>query len=378
MLDALSYFLAALWGLALAVGRWPAGQRCCLIISDPFTVNDLAGNYSQRSGSWSIASGVLTTSSAGAVLRCEVAGVTGHGKATVSVKLDTNGGKARLIGALVDDDNYLFAELTRVSGSSAILALWKRAGGAETQLGASIPAAFNFSFAASPQLCWNGSTATALLGFGGLTESYTGTGTKAGLGASPNGGTATFDDFALWQNATDDPTCPTCTGCPTICSPEATTMSVSFVGFTDTSVFCADRGVTGRGCISNPCSAYDGYTFVVPRTSACNFDGSFSPAICDSRLADQVSGVFTTFGGDTFADVCVTPPSQCDFGLGGYAWGFRSASLGPSPIDCSSISGISLPYDSAITFSLCNGFGFPAAPNAGCNGTGVICTLSTA
>ena len=187
----------------------------CEIFSDDFTTDRLAGEYT-TSGTVAVSAGALTMTTAGAYAIENTAGTTGHGRATVAVKQTTSGGSGRLIGSYVDNDNYLFCELT-VNGGSSTFKLWKKVATVDTQLGST------FTFTASTgtyytlELCWSGDYAVGSLLSAGTRvtsfhQAYSGTGNKAGLGASPNGGTATFDDFVFHKHHIDNADCAVCHG----------------------------------------------------------------------------------------------------------------------------------------------------------------------
>ena len=72
--DARPWYARKLWPDSR---RWMSRRRCCctscIIFSDDFAADDLAANWTQQSGTWSIGSGVLSTSSSNAVLTCNTA-----------------------------------------------------------------------------------------------------------------------------------------------------------------------------------------------------------------------------------------------------------------------------------------------------------------
>lgn len=190
----------------------------CTAFTDDYSTDQLATAYNTRSGSWSVGSGVLTTTSSGALLRCE-SEVNGRGRVTVTAKLSTASGSWRLIGSYADDDNYLFVEFAYTGvGNNYTIKLYDRTAGANTQMGRTLTGATAAGNNVQLFLCWDGDH----LAMGGPSTSgteiilgeYSGVGTKAGVGASP-GATATFDNFTLSRHKADNSTCFSCQPCTT-------------------------------------------------------------------------------------------------------------------------------------------------------------------
>jgi len=178
----------------------------CTIYSSDFSSDDLATNWTQTAGSWSIGSGVLTTGSAGAIL--ELTGVTHPnfqiGRFRFKAKCDTSGGKVRVgfgYGA-----SYGFMELT-FNGASSTLKLWQHSGGSDTQI--DITKTINTSLNTYYILQYGWTRDDAHEGWvlfdasdspiAGFCHNVTNSSGAPFIGASPNGGTATFDD-ALWRH----------------------------------------------------------------------------------------------------------------------------------------------------------------------------------
>ena len=149
---------------------WRPNACCCAsctLFSDDFSTDQLATEYNQVSGSWSVGSGVLTTTSAGAILRCETASATGHGRALVTAKATTSGATFRLIGSYVDTNNYLFCEVT-LSGGSSTFKLWKRVAGLNTQISSTVTLSLTTNQFYDMALCWSGTYAIAVLSMSGV------------------------------------------------------------------------------------------------------------------------------------------------------------------------------------------------------------------
>lgn len=217
-------FLLWLWpeAIGFAVFAMLAPPLCdtsccatCAIFTDDFATDRTGTDYTIVSGTPTVSSGVLTTGSTGFLIVENTAGTTGHGRVTITGKADTSGGTFRVIGSYVDSSNYLFGELT-INGASSTWKLWKRVSGSDTQLG--ITTTFTASTSTNYTICvsWDGTYAVGIATIGSaikLTrDAFTGSGNKAGFGASPNGGTVTFDDFTFAKAKIDDAACVTCGG----------------------------------------------------------------------------------------------------------------------------------------------------------------------
>lgn len=290
----------ALWFLPVAF-LFPSCGCCqtCTIFSDDFSTDNLATDYTTVSGTFSVGSGVCTTTSAGALIVADAAGATGHGHATIKGKVDTSGGSFRLIGSYVDSNNYLYCELV-IDGASSTFKLWKRVSGSDTQLDTTYTFTGSTGTYYTLDLCWNGTIANASLDTSTSIQNYiyAGSGNIAGFGASPNGGTATFDDLVFYKEYIDDATCiscsPACIACsdysglPSQVQVDVTNLSDSTCGACDTlngTYVCDYIGVS-------KCPYY---------SSACIYEAAAS-ATCGSeyvtwiRVYIQNSGLGATSG----------------------------------------------------------------------------------
>jgi hypothetical protein len=100
--------------------RWMSRRKCCCdvsesctIFSDEFTTDDLAENWTEISGEWSIGSGVLSTSDSDAILTCNTTLTPFENHAVVAkINLGTynSGKKVRILFNYIDTDNYNYAE----------------------------------------------------------------------------------------------------------------------------------------------------------------------------------------------------------------------------------------------------------------------------
>jgi hypothetical protein len=185
----------------------------CVIFTDDFSTDRTGTDYTTASGTFSVAAGVITTTSAGALIVENTAGTSGHGRAVVTAKSSAFNGSFDIVGSYVDSSNYLFARVY-LNGISSTLRLYKKVAGADTQLGHTHIFTASTGVNYTVEVCWNGTYASCAIPAGSgppfISAAYTGTGNKAGLGASPNGGTVTFDDFTFSEHYDDEPTCTTC------------------------------------------------------------------------------------------------------------------------------------------------------------------------
>lgn len=216
---AADYLLAAML-MPLALFMPAFSSVTCLIFTDDFSTDRTGTDYTIVSGTPTVSGGVLTTTSAGFLIVEDAAGSTGHGRAEVYGKVDTYGGSFEVLGSYVDSSNFLFVRVTINSGANAsVLQLFKKVAGVDTQLGIDD----NFSAFTNTDyltvICWDGSYAhcqaipgAALGPF--ASGVFTGSGNQAGLGANPNGGTVTFEDFTFTHHQDDNPACSQClVGC---------------------------------------------------------------------------------------------------------------------------------------------------------------------
>ncbi len=206
----------------------PCEGDACTIFTDDFTTDQLATAYDTRSGSFSVSGGELSTSTAtGALLVANTAGTSGVGRVTVNVKTTSLSNVVRLIGAYVDDSNYLFAELT-YGGFFSTLKLYKRVAGVNTQLGYDCPVSAATNTYLTMSLCWTGLTATARAGSGGTSNNtyglYSGTGNKVGVGADVASGSVTFDELAFTNDFENDNTCEGCVNTCGSCNNDSNSM----------------------------------------------------------------------------------------------------------------------------------------------------------
>lgn len=331
-------------------GFW--GCCCtCVYFQDDFSTDQLSTAYDQRSGSWTVSSGVLTTTSAGALLRCETEG-DGKGKVTVKGKLSSTAGSWRVVGSYVDDSNYLYLEFTYTGvGNNATVKMYERVAGVDTQIGQTATDSIAAGSFRTLTLCWDGRLAygTNDSGSFGCLAYYTGAGTKAGVGASP-GGTATFDDFKFEKHVTAMTTCPTCQ-----CSfcQEGTMPAQVAIEF--------DNVANGNVCaLCTCCTDLNAATIILDKrfdgASTCHYGAAYS---CD------IAGVYVTLVQiPTTGDIYVT------VSFFGSPFAPEGSSLGDKDV-------VTVPVDcmySPITQNMAPTN--PIAPNHNCDWTAATVTIT--
>jgi hypothetical protein len=146
---------------------------------------------------------------------------------------------------------------------------------------------------------------------------------------------------------------PSPSGCPTICSSEATSASLTATGIEDCGVNCPDGrhnipytgnfpfpGFGTRGCADNSCTIYNGMTFVVPRTTPCGLQLE-QGSLCDSVAGPDGFAVFFESptppipGTRVIVEVNYFINSFCDaIGFAGGTGYGRTQDIGPRPQNC--------------------------------------------
>jgi hypothetical protein len=367
----------------MKMGRCCCGPDCT-IFTDNFAADNLATNYTTVAGSFSVSGGILTTTSAGALLIANTAGTTGHGRVQCDCKLSNSNTKIRVVGAYVDSSNYLFLEL-HINGNSSTLKLWKKVAGADTELDTHTFSGLTNLFYPL-RLCWDGTNAWGFSPFiqtDALTGAYTGTGNKAGVGASPGAGTASFDNLDFSNLQVDNADCEDCSGDDTLsCTICENNVMPEFVKL-------VVAGVADNTCTN--CDQLNGSYITTTSQSVVGFSpgcgDSSTPTACgsttptqssltpcsnvDSRASGTVFRLFLFKDGsdDYYLQVVLVSPIVVDPSYAGpnprMKW--TSASLGnfATPPDCFAlIDGASLTFD-------CDDGG---ATN--CNGAGSTVTVS--
>lgn len=193
----------------------------CTIFSDDFATDRTGTDYSVRSGSWSVAAGLLTCTSSLGLIREEtaydVAATACH--LTVTMTMASTSDIGRIIFAYVDDNNYWYVEV-QPGATNGTIKLYERSGGVDTQRNATVsvptltagtPAAVCVSY--TPSNVKATAQVTAGLGYVTFSSSITIASTKGGLGTGSGSSSVSFDDFYVNQHSTDEATCSRCVVC---------------------------------------------------------------------------------------------------------------------------------------------------------------------
>lgn len=352
-------FYLLLAGLALACVLWPEWAvfawplvgiipcpdccGCTAFWEDDFSTDQLSTDYTTVSGTWAVGSGVLTTTSSGALIVADATSLSGHGRVSADGKL-SSAGTYRLIGSYTNSSNYLFVEIT-INGASSTLKLWQKVAGADTQLGGTCTFTGATNTFYTTVLCWNGATAVATLTNGSTvncaaTGSYSGTGSIAGVGATP-GGTATFDNLTFYPSPSDDSSCPHCgvSTCSTRCTP-----------------LPAEVTITLSGIVNGNCTTCDDYnaTYVVPFLTGCQggfkFLGSCNLGGGDPNHTDNLGWIFLASGSNTIFQTNLTIACAA-IGAGADNPHYDTGSLGASPVVCQGFGTVAAPL--LVDFSTC-------------------------
>jgi len=286
----------------------------CTIFADDFSTDDLSANWTQQSGTWSIGSGVLSTSSSNAILTCNTSypggGFHNH-VIQVSLKAST-GNSSRVIFSFDSDTgeyNYLEVYWNTSGGSASI----KKSDGTTVVTASNL--SFNNSSWYSWKICVTSEWASVLLPVYYYLGSYmsgpvTSSTTTVGLGTGSTSASLSFDSFSFQRHASEMTGCPTCVTC-SICT-----------GTPPETLYVTLPTITAGGCLT--CAALSGQTFVTRWYAQCVWVYVFSGSPCHGKYltVDLVGSQIYV----NLTDNIVTPAH--------FSW-YR-ASL-PGSYDCSSM-----------------------------------------
>lgn len=337
-------------GAWLPVAFFWTGCPCCescTVFSDGFGTDNLATDYDQRSGTWTVGSGTLSTTSASALLIANtaipVSQTTAHASAAVLCATSSDAG--RVVLAYSDDNNYWFAEV-QAGATNGTLKLFQRAGGTNTQRGSTQTlTGYSGGDTATVELCIYNGRVTANATFGtavasvGYTATVTVASTKGGLGTGSGSSSVTFDQFAISKHKFEDFTCPECFGCNN-CTAISEQMQLTITGVADNTC--------------NNCEAWN---------ATWTLDYQPAPAVlCDDNLT-ETSACYWQYKDTTSGPVCTgaeagfcvsvearlgeTYTSHAKFLLAGAGVtynvaGFATYNHGGSQPNCSTFSSLSM------------------------------------
>jgi hypothetical protein len=246
---------------------------CCTIFGDNYETDRLATDYASSGGPTIVSDGFSNHSvqfASNGSLIANSASATGRGRVIADVRtISALGGEAVLVGAYENANNYLSLVLKKASPNN-ILKLYKTVGGVTSLVATFSDTAVGFT---TLLLCWNGSVATAAYKLGpnfiAIEVPYTGLGSRAGLMASPNGGTVLFDNLVFAKHSSDDSRCTTCPTPPPCVSRIVPPSSVTLT-------------ITSPTCPATP------KTIVMPNIGSIYeykfCDGSFGGTVCGPAI----------------------------------------------------------------------------------------------
>ncbi|MCK9569758.1 hypothetical protein M0R72_12515 [Candidatus Pacearchaeota archaeon] len=195
-----------------------AGADChcsqsCTIFFDDFATDDLAANWTEQSGDWSIADGVLSTSSSNAILTCNTTypggGFHNH-VIQVSLKAST-GKRSRIIFSYVDSSNYNFIEVYW-NGTSSYVYIKKNVAGTISTVATSQVQNFTNDAQFTFKVCVS-STAAVVNVVGEtlvMTEVVSSTTTTFGTGTGSISAALYFDSVLFSKDVSETVGCPSC------------------------------------------------------------------------------------------------------------------------------------------------------------------------
>ena len=197
--------------------RWAnmGSRRCCCetctIFTDDFAADDLATNWTQQSGSWSIGSDVLSTSSSNAVLTCDTTYPGGgfHNHVIQVNLLASNGNRSRIIFSYDSGTGaYNYIEVYCIGSGSYVYIKKSDGTTIKTVTTTSITDGNWYTF----NVCVSSTAVVVTVGTvfstAGLIASST---TTVGLGTGSISGSLSFDSFVFSKHMTEKSGCPSCT-----------------------------------------------------------------------------------------------------------------------------------------------------------------------
>lgn len=292
-------------GFLPMLGLFGVGRCCCggtcTIFTDDYSTDRTGTDYTTSAGTWAVSGGVLTCTTASALITANTAvtaGLTGI-YVRASITCATTSDIARLIIGYSNDSNYWFCEAAPGAVNGTIK-IYQRSGGVNTQIGSTLTFT-SFTTVRTADVCMSylngtvnvvGTVLTTTKST--LTEpgTITAAGSKVGMGTGAGTSSVTFDSFELQKHNVDDSTCPNCVACNG-CNPDLipAEMQVTFSGIAN--------GGTCLGCAGHNA------TFVLS-SGTCNCVNSgnvLPPAECPQNINE----CRWFYSGALGADVCPAP-----------------------------------------------------------------------
>lgn len=328
MLDLLLFCLPQLFLIPLAF-FWGGCACCgCDICADNFNRSNSsdvstgsACGYTEIAGDWSIASNKLSVASAFAVLQLG-ASTTGDNKITVTLTLSEDDEAGRLIFDLVDDDNYLCVEYSRVAGAYH-LGIVRRASGVDTSL---VDGITSGSTTQTVTACYNaeqGRLVATFDSFGQTSVLETVSVGAIGLGTGAGSTAVEFEDLVVVKSATSGD-CLNCQNPCFICS-----------GISPISWQLDFASIANETC--GDCNDLNGTYYLSERTShvstQCNWSYQHTTGPCSTNWNIHLSMQASSTPGKALIQVTMTPAS----GAGGEQM-LSIDSTHDSPVDCANLT----------------------------------------
>lgn len=238
---------------------WSACPCCdgnCTIFTDDFSTDRTGTDYTTIAGSWSVDSGVLSTSSASALILSDTAydGAATGVHTTAIITLPATSDKGRMYFGYVDSNTHWYLEVSPGAGIfgspvNGTLKLFEVSGGTPTQRG-STQTVESYTLSEPLRVCASfgdgyvevSAQQTGAVAFISHTATPTAASTKCGLGTGSGTTSATLDDFFIYENRLDDGTCRECSpDCGRFCTDGMpTTIEVTLPTFGDDQCDCDD------------------------------------------------------------------------------------------------------------------------------------------
>lgn len=333
-----------LLALSFTVLGMMAAMCCCdtcTIFEDDFSTDRTGTDYTTVSGTFTVGSGVLTTSSSSAVILSDTpvpGGLNGvfH---SGSLKFGNNADQGKIIFAATDSSNFWYFQV-QPGATDGTAKLYQRSSGVDTQQGLTVTVTgLNTGETIPYTVCYDGQKVVLTMSTVACmvhTASITVAGTFSGFGTGSVTTLVTFDDLLISKHVVDDASCPYCdimtTACGT-CGGCATGTVVERVQID----LPAPVPFGVPACSAPVCSSIAGsYILDLVTTGVggnqCGWDYYFPSAICGfDRLT------LRTFGGGVLKDIEIRLQDATATKL--LIWNDDDA----DPPDCSSWSSRSVP-----------------------------------
>jgi|GEM_PF-5677049 len=255
---------------------YPCCCESCTIFEDDFSTDDLADKWTDQSGTWSIGSGVLSTSSSNAVLTCDTTypggGFHNH-VVQVSLKAST-GDRSRIIFSYdSSDSSYNYVEVYWNGASSYIYIKTSAGVTAATSGEEDFTDGNTYVF----KICITSTSATIEVASACVViGSIDSTTTNVGVGTGATSNALLFDSFLYSRHVSEMDGCPDCSQPCQYCNGnQSAEISVSISGVTD-------YGTGYPSHCDTPCceSAMNGTFIFKMECEECSVYDSFSGVCC--------------------------------------------------------------------------------------------------